>query len=537
VIRRSSAVAGLVASAALLAIAVSQLGHVRWTNFGGVDEWLQLELNSRGIFSMPHSNRPLIMLWSLPGVLLTPYRFEGYRLVHFAYSTLAAWLTWLLVRRLEPGSRRLAFLAGAFSVAWAPLDMARLAVVQTVPNAGLTAVSLLAVILFVESWRAARPVLLAAGLLVAFCCVRSYEATFGLLLGAPLLLTLLPRDPATPSRRRLIWIAVWEAGLAIFALAVVLPAWRGGLTNVYQSEILRLDLRPASYLARLIRQLGFQLVPLIPADLSELAYPAVAIAGLVFAAAFLATGSAREAPQPTRRRLAGWALLGLAFAALGHSVLVASASISGPTRTQFLSGPGIAILLAAGSELLVTLLSGRARAAGSLALACAVMMVAAGHTLAMQREWDRISFYPRQRDCLRALERQAPALRPGTLLLLIDRDGTWPFALTFRHAARLVYGGAVTAHALGGDQLLYGAAVRPGGVRVTPWPMLARPWRERASDHGFEQVIVFRLSGGAVSLLEEWRDPQLPPLPAGAHYAPRATIVAASPVPGRRVLD
>jgi hypothetical protein len=133
--------------------------------------------------------------------------------------------------------------------------------------------------------------------------------------------------------------------------------------------------------------------------------------------------------------------------------------------------------------------------------------------------------------------RQAPALRPGSLLLLIDEDGTWPFSFTFRHAARLVYGDAVTAHALGADQLLYRATMDPGGIRVSPSPVVQGPWRERPTAHRYDQVVVFRLSRGVVSRLDAWPRPRLPALPDGARYAPAESITDGPPPPSRRVLD
>ena len=94
--KRSSASA-LIALASFAALTVAALGHVRWTNFGGVDDWLFLSLCHRGIIDMPHANRPLNLLWFVPSVLLTPNRFEGLLYLHLSYLALAGWLVWLLV--------------------------------------------------------------------------------------------------------------------------------------------------------------------------------------------------------------------------------------------------------------------------------------------------------------------------------------------------------------------------------------------------------------------------------------------------------
>ena len=123
------------AARALLALSLLGIAQFAWwrpTNFAGVDEWLILSLNSRGVVSFPHANRPLHLLWGLPGFGLTPYRFEGYFVLHVLYLLGAAWLTWWLVSRLAARAPELAFLAAVFTLSWVPLDMARLATVLPV---------------------------------------------------------------------------------------------------------------------------------------------------------------------------------------------------------------------------------------------------------------------------------------------------------------------------------------------------------------------------------------------------------------------
>jgi hypothetical protein len=527
----------LLALGALAALCAAQYARVSWENFGGADEWLILELNSRGIVSMPHSNRPLNLIWSLPAVLVTPHRFEGYRLVYLGYLTLSGWLTWLLARRLLPAAPLFALSAAAFALGWAPSDMARLAVVQMVPNAGVTFASLLAMVLLAEFWRTGRRLFFAAAVVVACVTARSYEGALGLLLGAPLLLLLLPQPQcARGPKRPLLWIAAWEAVVAILTLAAALPFLAGHASSLYQSSVVKPDLDAGRYLGRLASQYAFQLGPLLPSDRSELALAGIAPAVLVFLVSAWILGRGPAAPA-SRGRLLALAGLGLALAGLGHSVLALGASVLGPTRMQFLSGPGIAIFLAAAIALLASWAPAPARPACAVALAAAVVGVGTGHTVGMQRQWDRITRYPAQRACLVALVREANGLRPGTLLLLVDEDGTWPFAMTFRHAARLVYGADMTAHVVESEQLLYGISSTGSTLRVTPWPVVQAPWREGVTEHGFDQVIVFVLSGGRVSRLDEWRHASLPLLPAGARYAPLLTITNGPAAPGRRVLD
>ena len=128
----------LLALLGLLAVGATQLLWIRATNFAGFDEWLLLWLGARRIADCPYASRPLGFLWSIPGALLTPHGLEGYRLVHAAYLTLTGCWTLLLCRRLAPGDSLFSFLAGAFAIAWAPLDLARLTPVQMAAHSGVT---------------------------------------------------------------------------------------------------------------------------------------------------------------------------------------------------------------------------------------------------------------------------------------------------------------------------------------------------------------------------------------------------------------
>jgi hypothetical protein len=532
---------GVIVLLALGAVTASQFATVPWTNFGGVDEWLYLSLNSRGIVSFPHSNRPLTLLWSLPGFLLTPDRFAGYLAMHVLYLLLGAWLTWQIVRRVEPAAGPVAFLAGVFALVWAPLDMARLAAVQTSMNSGATFATLLSIALLVESWRRGRWALLGLGLALAFLAARSYEATLGLLAGAPLLLAAATPDPrgARPGRLRL--CLAWEAGALLLGALAARPFLERGAGAVYQTAVLGADLHPGHWLARMARLFLLHIGPLVPADPSELLRPGVAAAVVVFLGAAAAAGLARPDPAPwcSRQRLAGLAATGLCLAGMGYAVLALSPGIVNATRTQFLSAPGIGLFLAATLGLVASLMPARARNPLLLAAAAAVVAVGTGHTLAMQREWDRTSAYPAQREALVAMVREAPSLPSGTLVLLLDEDRAFPYTLTFRHAVGLVYGPGVVGHVVGGDPLLYSIGLAPGGFQVLPWPVVRGPWREGPTLHRSEEVVAFRLSGGRLRLVERWEDSGLPALETGARYAPRERIGGPPrPAPkGRRALD
>ena len=105
-----------VGAAFLLALAGALFAFVRPENFGGTDEWLSFSLLSRGILSFPYANRPLNLLWALPGWSLFPDRLVGFLVFHALWIGTGGVLVFLVVRRLLPGSGPLAFLAGALSI-------------------------------------------------------------------------------------------------------------------------------------------------------------------------------------------------------------------------------------------------------------------------------------------------------------------------------------------------------------------------------------------------------------------------------------
>ena len=532
---------GVVSLLGLLALAASEFVWVRWTNFGGVDDWLCLWLTNHGIVDFPHANRPLNIIWSLPAALVTPWRFSGFLPLHAAYLAAGAWLFGLLVRRLEPGAPRLALLAAAFALVWAPLDMGRLAVVQCSMISGALFGCLLALFLFVESaGRGSRP-LLGLALAAAFVTARSYEATLGLLAGAPLLLAWIRTDTAAQRAPVVSWwrsCVIYELGIVALAALAARPLLDGSGV-AYQAGVLGLDLDPRRYVGRLARQYALHLAPLWPADPRELAHVGVAAAVLVFLVTAWAVpkDNAGRGVQASRARLAGLAGLGLVLAGLGYSLLALSPAVVGAARTQFLPAPGIGLFLAASIGLVGSFLPAQVRAGAVLSGAAAIVAVGTGHMLGMQAAWNRTSAYPAQRQTLAALVVEAPALRAGTLVLLLDEDRSWSHVLTFRHAVSLVYGDDVVGYSLGSDRFLYDIVGEAGGLRVLPWPVIRGPWRESPTFHRWDEIAVFRLAAGRVTLIDRWEHPWLPSLPAGARYAPRERITTGPVPPGRRALD
>jgi hypothetical protein len=510
-------------------------------NFSGWDEWLVLDLTSRGIVSLPYQNRPLSYVFHLPGSLLTPGGLGGLWIVHGLYLWCAAGAVFLLVRRLAPGHDRLGFSAAALAATWAPLDAMRLDTVLLSGYSGATAAATAASLLLVEAWLRRSRTLLALASSLGFLTLRVFEGSAGLVVAAPLLLWSVPpgadgarRDPR--GRYVATWAVLTAVGLAL-AARPLLP----GAAASYQVSGLGFDPHPLRVLARLARQLAFQLGPLLHPEAGEWRAPAVALAAAVALAVGLwlirgdrLAGVALPGEGAAALRVAA---VGLAATLLGHSVLVLSASMLGPQRMQILSAPGIGMLLAGVLELGVAPLRAPWRQRVALALAVSIVAFGTGRTVALQREWNARSAWPAQRASLAGVTRVAPGLAPSTLVLLIDEAGAWPASFTFRHAMRLLYGSGVVGVVWGAEPFLYAVGLGPHGVSVTPYVSVQDAWQVRPTLHPFESVVVLRGRPDRVEIVEEWPQAVLGALPAGAVYAPRQRITAAPANAHRAILD
>lgn len=530
---RSTLVVGLV----LAGVWATQFAWIAPTNFTPTDEWLYVSLTSRGIVDCPHMQRPLALLWALPGALL-PHRFVGFHLTDGAYVLLTGGLVFLLARRLAAGDVVLAILAGAFAMAWAPRDMNRLVTVQATVAAGPTAAALLAFVLLVESWVRRRRGLLVLACVVGFVTLRSYEATAALLMGGPLLVLWMG---GIRSRRSWLWAGAFGSvvvlGVALTALVLRRP-------DASYQFALGFDPRPLPVLGRLVMQFGFHLLPLLslpPAFWTVGVLVAVAVFafgyGLVAAASVDGRDARPEKALNERRRLAALAGLGAILAALGYLPFCLLASIQSATRTQFLSGPGIALLLAAAARLLSAFVPSRWRSATAGVLGAWVVALGTGNTLTMQGLWTGMSAYPAQTSVLRQLTARAPDVRPHTLLVLLDEGGVFPAVFTFRHAVGYLYDGRAAGVVWGASDYLYSFSFDAEGVRLEPWPVIRKAWRDEPTRYGYDEVVVAqRGADRQLVLLRDW-PASLPALPSSARYDPEARIVRGGPpVPAQRIL-
>jgi hypothetical protein len=525
--------------AALLAIALAigavafvQQAWVSPTNFGGADEWLLLDLSSRGILGIPYANRPLVLLWQAAPAHLLPGDLRVFWLFTTLYFAATGALTAWLALRLAPGEQTLALLAGVATVAWAPLDYLRLDSVLICGYAGFTLTSFAAVVLFVEAWHRKKFALLAAGMALALVATLGVESVLPVLVVAPFLIGGGWRHD---SRRFRQWTLAWMAVLAAAAGLTLGPLLLGWPS--YQTGALGIDPSPLWVGGRVLQLAGMQVGPLLTSPLRELAVPAVPLAVLTLVAGLVGlrlAGGPPPDPGPARKPVAFVLAAGVLLTLSAHATLALTPAIRTPARTQILSAPGLGLALAATIAAVATLVGPRWRPVAAAALGAWVVAVGTGRVVAMQAEWDTSrSLYPAQAATLSALTRAAPGLEPGSLVLLLDDSGGWPMTFTFRHALRYLYGDGVVGVVRGGADFLYPWRVTGQGIVVEPWPVIRAEWQVAPTLHAWDTIlVVHRGSDGRVAILPRWPDGVLAPLPAGARYAPQERI-RPTPVRGR----
>lgn len=526
------------AALGLPALFWTQIAWVPPTNFYGFDDWTIHYLVSRGIIDIPYANRPLELIWELPARWLAPHSFTAYLVLYVAYACLSSWCVFLLCRRLVPAQPILAPLAAALFLVWVPRDFSRLSHFERTMYTSFVFGTLAAFLAFVESWLRRSEALLALAILTAFVTARSYEAPVALLLVWPLFVAVALDER---SRRFRAWAAAWGAFVLLAAVLIAQPLLFPTGAHTYQASI-GMDLNPMHVAARLAREYLDHLAPLVTSPPSELAVRAVPVAVAVFAVVcgwpILFQRGAAEAGTP--RALAACAGAGLALAGLAYTVLALSpAHPSAPRawRMQFLSAPGIALFLAAGIGLAARLLRPRARPLAIVLAACWIVAVGTGRTLAMQRVWDKASYYERQTRSLSRLTELAPDLAPHTLVVVLDEGGNWRSTWGFRHAVQYLYRDRAMGYVWGSWDFMFPTRVTQAGIVCEPWPDVEAAWNAPPTLHRYDELVVIRNGkDGALSLAESW-PASLPALPPGATYDPRARIRRSdAPLPERRIL-
>jgi hypothetical protein len=527
---RGSRADSALALAGMAAVFGAVFSQVKAANFGGTDEWLVIDLASRGIIDFPYARRPLSLLGQLPPALLFPHSVRAFLVFHAGYLLATGVAARALVRRLAPARPLLAFVAGLLACLWGPGDWLRLDSVLMSGASFLCFLTVLALVLLLEAQRRGGLALGALACLAAFVAGRGAEPALALLGAGPVLLYW--SDPAA-TRRRWGLPAAWTAVVALDALLFLLPLLGGGQS--YQTSALGLDPHPAHVASRLGAELVHHLAPVVTVAPRELAHPAAVAAALLFVAAWTLLAR-RSAPlDGPSRALVLLAVAGLALAVLADTPFALSGRVLLGVRRQFYSALGAGLFLAAALSLLAGLLPAPWRKAAAGALAAWVVWVGAARTLEQQAWWDTNGVYARQSTVLRAVTDLAPDLEPHTLVVMLDGRDAWRANFTFHHAVRYLYETRAVGLAFEAHPFLYPTSFTPAGVAVLPWPVIQGPWRSPSALFRYDECVVFRSPAqGPVELLEAW-PPELPPLPAGATYAPRRRLRAGA-LPARAVL-
>lgn len=530
----------LVAATFLLVFTVVAYSPARATNFRGFDEWLNISLLSQGILDVPYANRPLNLVWGLPGSLLFDDPLSGFLFFHVAWLGLAGVLTYLIARRLWPATAGFAFLAGALAIVWAPGDRSRLCSAQMILYSGCTFGVLLATWLMLEAWSQRRLALAAAGVVAGSLAVLSFEAALAPLGLLPLL--FLVASGTRDLRRLAAWTLAVVVLLAAGGVRVILPRWTDPGRVAYQSATAP-DFTPGPLFDRTRRQLRRHLAPALelpplPARSRVVVPAAVAVLLIGLAATARRRGGATDEAGVSASARAGFVVaagLGLLWAVASYLPFVLNPETHGGERMQFLSTPGVAVLLAACIFGLSSFLPRRLRLPAAALMGAWIAASGVARIAALQLEWDTRSAYPDQRKALLELTAVAPDLVPGTLVVLLD-GGAWPLDLTFRHAVQYLYEGRAVGHDVNALEYLYETRFEAGGVRSVPRPVLMGPWHESPTLHPYDAVVVLREDeAGRVRLLDDWPS-DLSPLPREAVYAPRSRIRLGPRLPRLAVL-
>jgi hypothetical protein len=418
-----------------------------------------------------------------------------------------------------------AFLAGTFTIVWAPSDSTRLVPAHMFIYSGCTFGVLLAAWLALEAWTTRRALLAVGAAVAAAVAVLSHEAALTPLVLVPLLFVAAGgrREP----RRLAVATLVTFALLGALALRAAWPLWTDPERVSYQTQVQAADFSPVHLAARCLGQLRRHVRPIVEAvPTGARAWPTVPLALAVFAVGLAACAPNRLEPDPPRRRLAAIAAGGLLWALLAYLPFVASTQTRGAARTEFLSAPGVGVFLAAAAVAVASFLPRRARFFLVALIGAWVVALGALRTTAFQAEWDRGTPYRDQRRALLGVTSVAPQVVEGTLLVLLAHESAWPLDLTFRHAIGYLYEGRAVGHVPDADPFLYETSFEAGGVRSSPAPVIRAPWHEAPRLFPYESVVVVREdAAGRVSLAETW-PAELPPLAPGAAYAPRARILS-----------
>jgi hypothetical protein len=474
-----------------------------------------------GFFFFGDATRPHLLTFFhisyLIGEVFAPGSWVPYQVVYAALWVARGWLVFLILRRLFPEATHLAYAAGALTLVHSS-DHALQWVGQLHQFAFLFWMLLawyfLLLALDAGSRRAAA-LLFCGAALFQHMSLWTYESGLFILLLMPatVLLVRKRRD-----RRARLLVGAWYVVPAVYCLATIHKfLYAGGRT--YQSMVMRPDVTAGSVLSDLAFNVGSSVafwrwqhdaVSSIPV------WGATALAVLA-AAAFLAGGAAlAQAGRRSFRDAAMVMAMGAVWLPMSFPAYLLLDSSRTLWRTQMLSGPGTAMLLAGTVFLVAGLIRGGPLRRG-LALAALGIVVSIGAACAIHRGDTHRRVWENHRRAVAGILRAVPQVAPGTVVLLTNAPKTDPpfvHNMWFEYALRLAYPHVPVT---GGYWL--------DGGRPAPGDEVRLPEARR--------VIALRHeAGGAATRILETLPAEVCPkdgCPAG--YAPHLRVTGTAPSP------
>ena len=377
--------------------------------------------------------------------------FVPYEAVYAALWFARGVLTYEIVRRLVPRAGLLPFLAGSLVLVHA--SDGALNWVGQMNQFGmifwlLLSVYFLVLAVTVESgkWASLWCVLSLVGVRL---CLWSYESGLGLVLLAPAIVLLARHRSLTPLR---VVYALLYYVPALYYVLLNIARYANGNGSTYQESVLRSDIgiRP------ILNDLAFN----VDASLRFWAWndqpPAIGVwpvvVGLIGAGIVIVGGVAvqsradwryRDDVVPGRQSLAAVAVVGMVLLVASFPAYLLLDSARSLWRTQFLSGIGFGIAIAAAVCLAVTLVGARRpRVAAALVLTAVVAYFGATASYGVANFHYHI--WDRHRDAVADVLEIAPRLEPGSVIVYTGiPHSADPFGDTmwFDMALKLAYPG------------------------------------------------------------------------------------------------
>ncbi len=362
-------------------------------------------------------------------------------------------LIFLIARRLLPDSGLFPFCVGAVVTVHA--SDGALQWVGQLNQFGFIFWMLLAFYLFVAAFQASStwniPIFLTASVSSQYMSLWSYESQLFVILVAPICIWFTSQRSAGSKWR---WLIVWYIVPATYVYLTV-SKYMQAISQTYQESVLRSDWSVPA----LLNDLMFNIVAslqfwawddsvqsyLADQRLTVLVLAAGALhAAIVLCLALIVRGKdARMALIPDAHVLLATLGTGLLLVAASFPAYLILNSARSLWRTQFLSGIGSALVLAAVTGLLARAVGGE-RKSGLAMAAMGAVIVSFGTNAALGKSLFHASIWERHRVVMAAVLDVVPAVRVDTLFILTNVPKTQdPFGhnMWFDFALRLAYPG------------------------------------------------------------------------------------------------